>query len=342
MIAMLCFVVGAQAAAHGAFDCALYASTCKGVTGYEAYKDCASTVSGNAFNATGMSCRKTHLALAAASGGAALHCPHAQPAAAAPCAAEKLKTFDCALYASTCKGVAGYQAYSNCESTVGMNNANDMACRIYHLGAAAAKDGAAVHCAHAAPDAAKPCDGEKLKPFDCALYASTCKGVTGYEAYGDCANTIAANGANGMSCRTHHLALAAKADGAALHCPHAQFNAKGPCASQTLKTFDCALYAKTCKDVAGYEAYTNCAGVVTANAGGMQCRLYHLSVAAAAPANAAAHCKHAAPKAEAPCATEMLKPAAAAPVSSAGFLGDVPHFCVWALILFSLSSVSAT
>merc|ERR1711865_98546 len=103
------------------------------------------------------------------------------------------------------------------------------------------------------------------------------------------------------------------------------------------KTFDGALYTKTCKNVLNYSAYVNVAGVIAANMGGMQCRIYHLSVAATSVANAAIHCKHAAPKAEAPCATETLKAATAATgtgaaSTSAGFEGAVPKFCLWALI----------
>ena len=69
--------------------------------------------------------------------------------------------------------------------------------------------GAATQCPHAAPDAAAPCDMEILTGFDCALYASTCGGVTGYQAYADRASTVLANGANDMECRTQHLSLAA-------------------------------------------------------------------------------------------------------------------------------------
>jgi len=343
-VVLALFSVGGQAAK---FDCASYVSTCKDTAKYQAYGMCDSTAVVNSVtNATGMACRSTHLALVNKSDAASavLHCPHAAPDATAPCAVEKLKAFDCSLYTSTCSGVAGYQAYSNCASTVAVNGVNGMACRIQHL-AAATKDAAAalLHCPHAAPDATAPCAAEKLKAFDCALYASTCKDATGYEAYNDCANTILANGANGMACRTHHLAMVAKPNASKMHCSHLQFNAKGPCASQTLKTFDGALYTKTCQNVTNYTAYVNVAGVVAANMGGMQCRIYHLSVAATSVANAAIHCKHAAPKAEAPCATETLKAATAATgtgaaSTSAGFEGAVPKFCLWALILAFVSA----
>jgi len=116
-----------------------------------------------------------------------------------------------------------------------MNDANAMACRINHLALAAASGGAAAHCAHAAPDAVAPCNTEMLKAFNCTLYSSTCSGISGYQAYSDCTGTVSANGANGMACRTQHLSLAAVASGAATHCPHAQSNATGPCASQSLK-----------------------------------------------------------------------------------------------------------
>jgi len=215
--------------AHAAFNCTLYASTCSGVTGYEAYGDCASTVASN-----NMTCRETHLALAAKAGGAATHCPHAQPSATGPCATApggKLKAFNCTLFASTCSGKA--TSYTDCANTVANNNANHMACRTRHLELAAASGGAATHCPHAQFAAAAPCATEKLKTFDCALYVSTCSGVTGYKAYSDCAATVTANSA-GMQCRIQHLTLAAKSGGAATHCPHAQPNATGPCASYTL------------------------------------------------------------------------------------------------------------
>jgi len=328
-IIVLVLCVGGGDAAE--FDCALYAKTCKATPKYQAYKTCASTADTNSVvSATGMKCRSEHLVLATSAGFADLHCPHAQPMAEAPCDKEKLTTFDCALYAKTCKGIS--PQYGNCASTVAVNDANSMACRIQHLALAAKSGGAAVHCAHAAPDATTPCDGEKLKAFDCVLYASTCK--TAGKAYGDCANTVGANGANGMACRIQHLDLAAKKDGAAMHCPHAQFDAEAPCAGEKLKTFDCAVYAKTCKDVAGYEDYVDCAGVVAINWGGMQCRINHLGLATASAAAAAIHCKHAAPKAEAPCALEKLKPADA----KAQVSGTVAPFCSLTLAV-ALSSV---
>jgi len=217
--------------AHAAFNCTLYASTCSNVTGYEAYGDCASTVASN-----NMTCRETHLALAAAADGAVNHCPHAQPSATGPCATAaggKLKAFNCSLFASTCSGTTGYKAYTDCTNTVANNDANHMACRTTHLELAAASGGAAKHCPHAQFAAAAPCASEKLKTFECALYVSTCSGVTGYKAYSDCAATVTANSA-GMQCRIQHLALAAKSGGAAKHCPHAQPDATGPCASYTL------------------------------------------------------------------------------------------------------------
>ena len=59
-----------------------------------------------------------------------------------------LKSFDCTLYETTCKdvkqklyGVAAYKAYSNCASTVGVNDANAMSCQVQHLAAAAVTGG---------------------------------------------------------------------------------------------------------------------------------------------------------------------------------------------------------
>jgi len=280
------------------FNCSLYSETCSGVSGYEAYQNCAATVAVN--DATAMSCRIQHLGFAATD--ANTHCPHAQPNAAAPCNTEMLKTFNCSMYSETCSGVSGYEAYKNCEATVAVNNANDMACRTQHLMLAATD--ANTHCPHAQPNAATPCNTEMLKTFDCTLYSSTCSGVSGYEAYQNCAATVAVNDANDMACRIQHLHLAVS--DAATHCPHAQPNAATPCNNEMLKTFDCSLYASTCSGVAGYEAYSDCQGTVSANgANGMACRIQHLHLAVSA---AATHCPHAQPNATGPCSSETLLP----------------------------------
>lgn len=221
--------------AHAAFNCTLYAATCSGVTNYEAYQNCASTVAQE--TATSMTCRTTHLGLAAVSGAAAVtHCAHAAPTAGAPCntSDDELTTFMCGLYASTCSGETNYEAYKMCASTVAVNDANSMACRINHLLLAATSGNSALHCPHAAPTAAAPCNTEMLKGFDCALYASTCSGVANYSAYANCAGTVTANGANGMACRIQHLKAAAASGGAALHCPHAAPAATGPCATENI------------------------------------------------------------------------------------------------------------
>jgi len=218
-----------------AFNCTLYAATCSGVANYQAYQNCAATVA--RATATSMTCRTEHLALAAGSGALAVtHCPHAAPTAAAPCnkSDDELTTFMCTLYEDTCKGETNYEAYKMCASTVAVNDANSMACRINHLMLAATTGGFALHCPHAAPTAAAPCDTEMLKGFDCALYASTCSGVANYSAYANCAGTVTANGANGMACRIEHLAAAAASGGAALHCPHAAPAATGPCATENI------------------------------------------------------------------------------------------------------------
>jgi len=184
-----------------------------------------------------MNCRTTHLGLAAVSGAAAVtHCPHAAPTAGAPCntSDDTLMPFMCGQYASTCSGETNYEAYKMCASTVAMNDANSMACRINHLLLALTSGDSALHCPHAAPTAAAPCNTEMLKGFDCALYASTCSGVANYSAYANCAGTVTANGANGMACRIQHLAAAAASCGAALHCPHAAPAATGPCATENI------------------------------------------------------------------------------------------------------------
>jgi len=313
-IAKVVFVaclVGAQAA----FDCPLYKSTCEGLSDYEAYSDCTSTASLN-----NMTCRIKHLELAAVAGGAATHCPHAAPTTSTnqsiPCASEILEVFDCDLYATTCSGVAGYEAYPSCKTgTILMNDANDMACRIKHL--ELAKSAAATHCPHAAPNAAAaaPCAAEMLKKFDCDLYETTCSGVAGYQAYTNCASTMAVNTAAGMACRTYHLSLAAMSGGAETHCAHAQFGATVPCAAETLKAFDCAVYASTCSNVTTYVAYSDCAATVAANPGGMQCRIQHLQLAAA---DADKHCIHAAEQVSDACTSELLVSNTTMPTTGGG------------------------
>jgi len=148
--------------------------------------------------------------------------------------------FDCAAYAQTCSGVDGYSAYSSCASTVTNNGVNGMACRIQHLALAMkSSEAATLHCPHAAPMAAAPCNTEMLRGFDCAEYVSICSGVAGYSAYSNCASTVTANGANGMACRTEHLTLAVitrSSGGDATHCPHAAETATGPCAAEKLAT----------------------------------------------------------------------------------------------------------
>jgi hypothetical protein len=155
--------------------------------------------------------------------------------------------FDCSTYESTCSGIAGYEAYQNCAATIAVNDASAMACRIEHLAyAALAPSNATTHCPHAAPNAAVPCATEMLATFDCAAYVSRCSGETGYEAYPDCAATVAANDANAMACRIQHLAAAAS--NATLHCPHAAPNAAAPCATEMLATATAPTSAPTAGD----------------------------------------------------------------------------------------------
>jgi hypothetical protein len=221
--------------------------------------------------------------------------------------------FDCAAYVGNCSGVAGYEPYKNCAATVAVNDAIAMSCRIQHLALASSSGQAAVHCPHAQPNAQAPCNNEALKTFNCSLYESTCSGVSGYEAYQNCAATVGVNDANDMACRIQHLALAGT--NAALHCPHAQPNAQAPCNNEALKTFDCSLYESTCSGVSGYEAYSDCPGTVAANgANGMACRIQHLQLAVS---DAATHCPHAAPNATAPCNTETLTPPATTTIAAA-------------------------
>ncbi|CAE8630741.1 unnamed protein product [Polarella glacialis] len=281
------------------FNCSLYASTCSGTPGYKAYTGCSDTVKANPL---GMVCRTYHLGVAATGGNADTHCPHAAQDATGPCATETLKSFNCSLYASTCSATAGYKAYTGCSDTVKANPLG-MVCRTYHLGVAATADNAETHCPHAAQDATGPCATETLKSFNCSLYASTCSGTPGYKAYAGCSDTVKANPL-GMVCRTYHLGVAATANNAETHCPHAAQDATGPCATETLKSFNCSLYASTCSETAGYKAYADCSATVAANPLGMVCRTYHLGVAAK-PGNAM-HCPNAAENATGPCAAEVL------------------------------------
>jgi hypothetical protein len=252
--------------------------------------------------------------------------------------------FDCALYVSTCSGVSGYQAYSNCAATAIANGNAGMSCRKQHLALAAAggANDPATHCPHAQPVATGPCANENVTAvFNCAQYVSTCSGVAGYQAYQDCAIQVQQNAAT-MTCRIQHLALAAAggANDPATHCPHAQPVATGPCASETLKTFDCSLYATTCSGLSGYEAYADCAGTVAANSNKMTCRIQHLDLAANGGNNSAAtHCPHAKPSAVGPCASETLSPAPAPSVQTSGsFAACISILCTSMLVVLALTA----
>jgi len=212
--------------AHAAFDCTSYAATCSDTTGYEAYTDCDNTAAAN-----DMTCRESKLASAVQGNGAAVNCALAAPTST-KCSA--IEPFDCTLYASTCSGVTDYEAYKMCDSTVAVNDAQHMACRINHLRLAAVSGGSKEHCPHAAPTAGAPCNTEMLKTFDCDLYVSTCSSVSDYSAYSNCAGTVAANSANSMACRIQHLQLAAVSGGAATHCKHAAPAAAAPCDTENI------------------------------------------------------------------------------------------------------------
>lgn len=109
------------------------------------------------------------------------------------------------------------------------------------------------------------------------------------------AGTTGATSGNTIACRTYHAGAAA-AD-PVLHCPHA-----GPTGGNVCGTYCenyCQLMAKNCTGAnAVYDAamcMTKCTGIPTGGKAGdtsgntVQCRIYHLSAAAADPGT---HCVH--------------------------------------------------
>jgi hypothetical protein len=119
------------------------------------------------------------------------------------------------------------------------------------------------------------------------------------------AGTSGATSGNTIGCRTYH-STAAAAD-PVLHCPHA-----GPTGGSVCGTYCenyCQLLTKNCTGanaVAGYDAttcMTKCMGIPTggkandASGNTIQCRIYHLSMAAAMPS---VHCPHAQTAADLP------------------------------------------
>lgn len=130
----------------------------------------------------------------------------------------------------------------------------------------------------------------------CNTYCNRARTAPEYWAAG----TAGATSGNSLACRTYHGGAPAAAD-AALHCPHAGPSGGNLCGTWCANYCDLALSACTgglalYADRAACE--TACAGipaggVPNATAGNtLQCRIYHLGVAASSAANATIHCPH--------------------------------------------------
>ena len=111
----------------------------------------------------------------------------------------------------------------------------------------------------------------------------------------------AGTAANSLACRVTHVGLAASSGNTAVHCPHAGASGGNLCGNWCENYCDAALAA--CTGARALHAdkatcLTACAalpatGVPNATSGNtVQCRIYHLGVAASSEANAAVHCAH--------------------------------------------------
>ena len=269
-------------------------------------------------------CRIYH-ATVAASENPELHCPHAGPSGGDVCGS--WCTNYCALAGKNCTG--GDELFSNvddcttaCAGFAETGAANDVdgdtvQCRIYHLGVAGNSDagGASTHCPHGSSDGGGVCVAPVAEPGDCASYCTSvtanCTGDNAqYASESECltyCNTTAALPAglttdttgNTVGCRIYHADAASSDPG--LHCAHA-----GPTGGNLCGTWCenyCYLSDKFCTggeaiDFGSDDCATACAAYADTGSVGdtggdtVQCRLYHLGVAAG---DAVTHCPHAAP-----------------------------------------------
>ncbi len=130
----------------------------------------------------------------------------------------------------------------------------------------------------------------------CNTYCNRARTAPEYWAAGTSGDTSG----NSLACRAYHGGAPAAAD-PVLHCPHAGPSGGNLCGTWCANYCDLALSACTgglalYADRAACE--TACAGipaggVPNATAGdSLQCRIYHLGVAASSAANATIHCPH--------------------------------------------------
>jgi len=269
-----------------------------------------------------VSCRIYHATVAA--GDPATHCSHAGPSGGDVCGS--WCTNYCDLATKNCTG--GDELYANsdacataCANFAETGSANDVdgdsvQCRVYHLGVAgdAASGGPGTHCPHGAEDGGGVCVQAQGNPGDCATYCaavtanctgdnaqyggeagclSYCNSIANFELGTDTDTT-----GNTVGCRTYHANAAATEP--AVHCDHA-----GPTGGNLCGTW-CENYCHLADQVCtggdaitfGTDCATDCAAYPTTGDVGagdnnsVQCRLYHLGLAAQDPG---LHCPHGAP-----------------------------------------------
>lgn len=183
-----------------------------------------------------------------------------------------------------------------------------LGCRNYHLGAA--EGDPAGHCDHAGPGGGGVCG--TVETTLCRQITQICTGTNEqFDSQGQCvslmknitAGTIGDTDTASAWCRSYHV-QAAQAD-AAGHCAHTGPSG-GPDACGDWCDFYCQSILSICVPGTANEQYADdaacqaaCGGFATTGTMGdadgntLQCRLYHLGVAAGSATDATAHCPHA-------------------------------------------------
>jgi hypothetical protein len=247
------------------------------------------------------------------------HCWHAGPSGGKQCGSPC--TAYCALMMQSCNATANqpfadtamcmaacslYDPAGN-ESTVSGAN---LWCKIYH--ATASFGGDKSHCTHASPSGAGLC-GTRCENY-CMISAKTCTGNNSiYADFATCNTTcstsivtdgtVADRGGNTKDCRIYHAFAANATANPAVHCPHASHSGGDVCGTWCTVYCDLAMLC-----TGNLQLYTtpaacmsNCTSLkITGKVGdtsgdSIQCRIYHLGVAAQTPALATAHCPHGLP-----------------------------------------------
>jgi len=223
-----------------------------------------------------------------------------------------------------------------------VTSGNSYACRFYHanVGASEADD---IHCTHGSPISGQNVcvdeDPAVATTAACEDYCNNWDLFCGEYLYADKAGCVATcskldagvptgvydlagptSGAN-TACKRYHIDVAAghprdpdasTNDNLDIHCPHATYGA-GQCGS-TCENF-CAVNIATC--AGDNEQYADNAACITAcedftvagtkqetGSDSLECRFYHLTVAATTAENADVHCPHTAVESD-PCAAAV-------------------------------------